>query len=91
MTSKNRTTGLEIKSIVYTIQREGGSVHRVQVDPVDYAMVCSCDAGRFSRLCWAQKMVRAGQAPKPVIRVKQRPRRVVVSAEARDWLSQLDV
>ena len=101
MVSRNLSNGLEVKSITYTMQREKvvkgvaikGSVHTVQVDPVDLAMTCDCTAGVYGRECWAQKAVRAQEAPKPVIRATVRPavRRARTSAEGRDFISQLDV
>jgi hypothetical protein len=93
MVSRNLSNGLEVKSINYTIQREGGHVHKVQVDPADYAMTCTCPAGVYGRLCWAQRMVQAGQAPKPRVRVSQRPpvTRARTSDETRELVSTLDV
>lgn len=86
MTSKNRTTGVEIKSIIYTIQREGGCVHTVQRDPVDDVLACTCEGYIFRGKCWAMKMVQDGTAPKPRVRVRVRPapaRRPVVIVEER--------
>jgi hypothetical protein len=93
LVSRNLSNGLEVKSINYTIQREGGHVHKVQVDPADYAMTCTCPAGVYGRLCWAQRMVQAGQAPKPVVRVTQRPpvKRARTSPEGLAFTASLDV
>lgn len=101
MVTKNCQSGVEIRSIRYTMQREKvvkgvtvkGSVHTVQVDPVDFAMTCDCTAGLYGRECWAQKSVRSQEAPKPVIRATVRPavRRARTSAEADEIISLLDV
>jgi hypothetical protein len=91
MTSRNCSTGVEIKSIVYTIQREGGCVHKVQRDPVDDVLTCSCAAGVYGRLCWAQKMVIAGTAPKPRVRATVRPSRRQPSEDAQYHALSLDV
>lgn len=99
MTSKNRTTGVEISSIRYRPQqRDGGSVHTVSVDPVDGVMTCTCKAGEYGRECWAQKNAKAGKAGKPIIRGHwreslQRPtvHRARTSEAGRDLASMLDV
>jgi len=95
MTSFNPKTNVEVKSIRYQLQREGGSVHQVQVDPCDGVIQCSCQAYQFGRCCWAMRLLMEGSPdlPKPRVRVTvRRSRPLVVRDEAMQaTISNLDV
>jgi hypothetical protein len=80
-----------ITAIVYTIQREGGSVHRVSVDPRDGVIQCSCEAGRYDRECWAARLAREGNAGKPRVRCTQVPRRARVSEDGAAYAASMEV
>jgi hypothetical protein len=96
MVCKNTTTGATIVSITYGVEGWEGTLHNVSVDPVDGVMRCTCREGWRGDSCQHQEKVLNGEAGKPVIRGHQRPsrptvRRVTVSPEMRDRLSEYDV
>ncbi|HEV2124939.1 MAG TPA: hypothetical protein VGW38_19495 [Chloroflexota bacterium] len=75
MVALNPQTNVITRSIRHEFAgTKPGTCWTVQVDPVDGAMICDCpDATYRNRQCKHQRAVIAGTAPKPVVRVTQRP------------------
>lgn len=96
MVSRNRKTGVEIKSIRYPVTTEEGNAYTVSVDPCDESTACTCKAGENDKDCWHAKMIRAirtNRVGQPIYRVSQCPpiRRARTSAGTRDLQDSLDV